>query len=173
VVVSTDSTLALWSTFTAKAELVGAAVVRAASQDTALTVLLESGASLVHTARLAHHFPTVAAGLGPTVPPGAPAAEVVSAGEFAVAETGSVAVNEAQPDRAACFLAERLWLLVAADQLVPNLDLALERIREMVLAGSHHPVLMTGPSRTADIERQVTLGAHGPRSLIIIVVGPP
>ena len=100
-----------------------------------------------------------------------PATEVVGAGEFGVAETGSVAVDEARGDRGMCFLAERLWLLVPEGEMVPNLDAAMLRMRELVQHGSSHPLLMSGPSRTADIERVLTVGVHGPRALVIVVIG--
>jgi L-lactate dehydrogenase complex protein LldG len=31
---------------------------------------------------------------------------------------------------------------------------------------------VTGPSRTADIEQKIQLGAHGPRRLHVVIVGP-
>ena len=68
-------------------------------------------------------------------------------------------------------LSERLWLLVPESALVATLDDAMERMRELVLAGAHHPLLMSGPSRTADIERTLTVGVHGPRALVVVVVG--
>ncbi len=88
-------------------------------------------------------------------------------------ETGSVALDEPATDRATCFLAERLWLLVPERELLSTLDEALERIRALVQGGAHHPLLMSGPSRTADIERVLTIGVHGPRALTIVVVQQP
>jgi L-lactate dehydrogenase complex protein LldG len=88
-----------------------------------------------------------------------------------VAETGSVAVNESKEDRGRCFLAERLWILIAEREIVPALDAGMERMRDLVRAGARHPLLMTGPSRTADIERVLTIGVHGPRALCVVVVG--
>jgi L-lactate dehydrogenase complex protein LldG len=64
-----------------------------------------------------------------------------------------------------------LWLLVAESALLPDLDSALQRIGELIRTGAHHPLLMSGPSRTADIERVLTIGVHGPRALVIVVVG--
>jgi L-lactate dehydrogenase complex protein LldG len=151
--------------FTAKAELLGAAVMRTASAETAAALLREATADYVCTASALARF----AGVGPRGS-GQPAEEVVAAGQFAVAETGSVVVDEPADDRALCFLAERLWLLVRESELVPTLDAALERVRDMVQGASAHPVIMSGPSRTADIERVLTVGVHGPRALVVIVV---
>jgi L-lactate dehydrogenase complex protein LldG len=158
----------LWSTFTAKAELVGAAVMRTSSQETAASLLREAAPGYLCTSSVATRFPRVAVSHLLE-----PASDVVAAAEFAVAETGSVAIHEPADDRGKCFLAERLWLLVPENALVPTLDAALLRINELIAAGASHPVLMTGPSRTADIERVLTIGVHGPRALVIVIVGTP
>ena len=155
----------LWSTFTARAELLGTAVMRTASQETAASLLLEAAPGYACTRHAANRFPRVAQRASD-----APQ-EIVAAGVFAVAETGSVAINEPADDRGRCFLAERLWLLVAESALVPNLDVGLQRMGELIRAGAKHPLLMSGPSRTADIERVLTIGVHGPRALVIVVVG--
>lgn len=94
-------------------------------------------------------------------------------GLFAVAETGSVAVALPRDERGRCLLAERLWLLVSADELVPTLDVALERIDALVRSGRPYVTLMTGPSRTADIERALTVGVHGPRELHVVLIDGP
>src|ERR1051326_6208684 len=157
-----------WSTFTARAELLGAAVMRTSSQDTAASLLLEAAPNYVCTRSAANRFPRRAeraqqAGSQPAV-------EVVAGAEFAVAETGAVAIDEPADDRGRCFLAERLWLLVPQDALVQSLDEALQRMGELIRRGAHHPLLMSGPSRTADIERVLTIGVHGPRALVIVIV---
>lgn len=91
-------------------------------------------------------------------------------GLFAVAETGSVAVGASRDERGACFLAERLWLRVGTADIVATLDEALERLERLVAERRTYLTLMTGPSRTADIERTLTIGVHGPRELHIVVV---
>ena len=95
----------------------------------------------------------------------------IAAGLFAVAETGSVAVALPRTERGVALLAERLWLLVPASELVPTLDLALARVEALVRGGRPYVTLMTGPSRTADIERALTVGVHGPRELHVVLVG--
>ena len=40
-----------------------------------------------------------------------------------------------------------------------------------VFADSSNLTLITGPSRTADIERTLTIGVQGPRALCVIIVG--
>jgi L-lactate utilization protein LutC len=140
--------------------------MRTASQETAVSLLLEAAPGYVCTRSAAMRFPQVAEhATTPETP------DVVAAGEFAIAETGSVAINEPADDRGRCFLAERLWLLVAETALLPDLDSGLQRIGELIRAGAKHPLLMSGPSRTADIERVLTIGVHGPRALVIVVVG--
>jgi L-lactate dehydrogenase complex protein LldG len=160
----------LWTTFTQKAELVGVVVMRTASQETAAALLREATGGFACTANAAKRFPKLARRAS-RKQSDSPAAEVVAVGEYAVAETGSVALNEPAADRGKCFLAERLWLLVAERGIVPTLDGGMERMRDLVQGGARHPLLMTGPSRTADIERVLTIGVHGPRALVVVVVG--
>jgi L-lactate dehydrogenase complex protein LldG len=168
VAVEATASSTLWSTFTAKAELLGAAVMRTSSQDTAASLLRDAAAEFACTARAASSYPHVAAALRARA---SPAGEVVGIGEFAIAETGSVALDERAADRGLCFLAERLWLLVPEQAIVSSLDVGLQRLGQLIQRGSTHAVLMSGPSRTADIERVLTIGVHGPRALVIVVVG--
>jgi L-lactate dehydrogenase complex protein LldG len=131
---------------------------------------------------LRDHFAQKAAAVGATVttaPDDAAARSAaghedgdrIAAGLFAVAETGSVAVALPRAERGSALLAERLWLLVPASELVASLDEALARIERLVRGGRPYVTLMTGPSRTADIERALTVGVHGPRELHVVLVG--
>jgi L-lactate dehydrogenase complex protein LldG len=160
----------LWQRFAAKAEVLGA-VVQSAADEAAAAELIARGAPPAATRSLTERFPAVAARCTPAAGADPVAAEVVAGGVFAVAETGSVLVCEPNRDRGACLLAERLWLLVRDDQIVPTVDRAFERLAELIREGAPHAILMTGPSRSADIERTLTVGVHGPRELMIVVVG--
>src|SRR5689334_23157561 len=119
--VDASAAVSLWSTFTAKAELLGAAVMRTSSQETAASLLREAAAEFVCTASTAQRFPRVVA----KAARGANGAEVVAPAAFAIAETGSVALDEPPDDRGKCFLAERLWLLVPESAIVTTLDVGL------------------------------------------------
>lgn len=93
---------------------------------------------------------------------------VVGAGEIGVAENAAVWVSApAVADRAALFLAEHVALVLEADALVDNLHQAYERID---VAAGCFGVFVSGPSKTADIEQSLVIGAHGPRSLTVFLV---
>ena len=93
---------------------------------------------------------------------------VVASGFLAVATTGSVAVRAAEvPQRLHLVLAKNLILLVPADALVNDLWDLYGRIAPESLAGGYM-TLISGPSKTADIELELVTGAHGPFSLTVI-----
>jgi len=88
---------------------------------------------------------------------------VVLAGGPAVAESGAVWwVPRSEAERRAAFLAERVIAVVARSQLVDHLHAAYHQIDP---AGAHYGCFMAGPSKTADIEQALVIGAHGPRAL--------
>lgn len=91
-------------------------------------------------------------------------------GAHGVAENGAVALpgSEAAP-RALPFLCQRLVLVLAADRIVPDMHAALGRIAPEDLA-SHHYTWVSGPSKTADIEQTLVLGAHGPKAVAVVGV---
>lgn len=90
--------------------------------------------------------------------------------EVLVAQTGSVMVSAACGGRGAFIVAPVHIVLARARQLVPTLDDAFARIRERGTAAQNSYVcLITGSSRTADIEKILVMGAHGPRRLVVIL----
>lgn len=90
-------------------------------------------------------------------------------GAPAVAESGAVWVAPGDlRARAAAFLAEHLVLVVPASALVHELQQAYERIDP---AAAAFGCFIAGPSKTADIEQSLVIGAHGPRSLTVILHG--
>jgi L-lactate dehydrogenase complex protein LldG len=91
--------------------------------------------------------------------------------DAAVAETGSlVLVSTADQPRSASLVTPHHVAVVRRGEIVPTLGAALSKLRGSIPAASAINVI-TGPSRTADIELQLTLGVHGPGALVV-VVGP-
>jgi len=66
-------------------------------------------------------------------------------------------------------LPETHLVLLPASRLVPGLEEALEAVAT-VSGTSSAPVLITGPSRTSDIEMTTVFGVHGPRSLRVLLI---
>jgi hypothetical protein len=101
---------------------------------------------------------------------GARAAVGVTSAILGVASTGSVLIGSgASSPRAASILPETHLVILPADRLVAGLEDALEAVQG--LASTHSaPFLVTGPSRTSDIEMEMVLGAHGPRRLHVLLV---
>lgn len=90
-------------------------------------------------------------------------------GVFGVAESGAVWVDAgALPQRAVLWLAEHLVLALPAAELVPQLHAAYARLR---FQGPGFGVFVAGPSKTADIEQSLVIGAQGPRSTTVMLVG--
>lgn len=90
-------------------------------------------------------------------------------GEFAVAENGAVWVSgQSVKHRAVYFLTQHLVLVVPRDQILDHLHQAYERLR---FDGPGYGLFISGPSKTADIEQSLVIGAHGPRSLTVILLG--
>ncbi|MCS7062986.1 MAG: lactate utilization protein [Methylacidiphilales bacterium] len=89
-----------------------------------------------------------------------------------IAQTGTVLISTAiTSSRALSALPPTHIVLATEKQIVADLPAAFDLIAEKY--GSAYPsafTLITGPSRTADIERTLVLGAHGPRRLIIIII---
>lgn len=88
-----------------------------------------------------------------------------------VAETGSL-VLLSDPDTPTCFnfLPEHLICVLEPHNLVRDLDSLWRRIRRDCGGLPRAVNLVTGPSRTADVEQTIQLGAHGPRRLHVILV---
>jgi L-lactate dehydrogenase complex protein LldG len=95
-------------------------------------------------------------------------AVAILCGAIAVAENGAVGLDgrEARP-RALPVICDRLVLLVETRRIVPDMHAALARLPDGALA-HHHFTFVAGPSKTADIEGELVLGAHGPRGLTVV-----
>jgi L-lactate dehydrogenase complex protein LldG len=94
----------------------------------------------------------------------------------AVAETGTL-VLVSGPDNPTTlnFLPDVHIVVVDACDIAPDFEVVMARLRERYGTGAMPRTvnMITGPSRSADIEQTLLLGAHGPRKLHVIVVGNP
>ncbi len=92
--------------------------------------------------------------------------------EFLIARLGSVLVSSMHQSGRKNFVYPPVHLVFAyASQIVPDLKQAFQGIKEKY--GNKPPSmisLITGPSRTADIEKTLIMGAHGPKELFVFVV---
>ena len=92
---------------------------------------------------------------------------LVCPGAFGVAENGAVWLPESgMGSRAAPFLAQHLVLVLDRNAIVPDMHAACDRL-EAFREG--YGVFVAGPSKTADIEQTLVIGAHGPRSLLVLL----
>jgi L-lactate dehydrogenase complex protein LldG len=87
---------------------------------------------------------------------------------FGVAENGAVWLPLARlRHRSAVFLATHVVVVLERGHLVADLHAAYEVI-DLVAEG--FGVLVAGPSKTADIEQALVIGAHGAKSLTVLLV---
>jgi L-lactate utilization protein LutC len=95
----------------------------------------------------------------------------VSLADYAIAETGTLVFSSGEKSASSWhFLPGLEFVLIRRDLIVPR----LENVIEALTRNSGMPAtvnLVTGPSRTADIEQTIERGAHGPRELCILIAG--
>ena len=91
----------------------------------------------------------------------------IARGEFLVAENGAIWVDgDSLPHRVMIFIAQYLAIVASRTQIVDHMHAAYRRI------GQPKPgfgVFVSGPSKTADIEQSLVLGAHGCRKLQVFL----
>ena len=90
--------------------------------------------------------------------------------EAVVAQTGSIFVSASCGGRGASIVAPCHIAFGTVSQLVPDLATLLRRAsQENTLTQNSFACLISGSSRTADIEKILVQGAHGPRRLVVIL----
>ena len=94
-------------------------------------------------------------------------AAILSA-HFGVAENGAVWVTEnIMCDRALPFITQHLVVIINAGTILPDMHAAYNKIGNKDYGYS---IFIAGPSKTADIEQSLVLGAHGPISMTVFVL---
>lgn len=88
-------------------------------------------------------------------------------GRIGVAENGAVWIEQDVRQRAVYFISEKLLILLDKTKIVSNMHEAYRRIH----TGKYgFGVFISGPSKTADIEQALVMGAHGPRDVMVVLV---
>lgn len=162
---------AAWEDFSAVLTSVGGTALQAVVGDAALREAVSAAIAFVPgrvvagagAARLLAGIP----GWSPASGSLADAGLGIVTGRLAVAENAAVLIDaECLPERSLLVLAQHLLVLVPADALVGGFTEA-----QGVLASRPAPWYATwisGPSKTADIEQTLVIGAHGARTLSVL-----
>ncbi|WP_439181911.1 LutC/YkgG family protein [Carboxylicivirga taeanensis] len=95
----------------------------------------------------------------------------ITACEFLIARSGSILVSSGQPSGRLLNIFPPVHVVIArANQLVPFIDDALTQYKlKYKECLPSQATVITGPSRTADIEKTLVMGAHGPKQLIVLI----
>jgi L-lactate dehydrogenase complex protein LldG len=89
-----------------------------------------------------------------------------------VAQTGSVLTSSACGGRGASIVPPCHIVYGRGEQIIPDIAAALALgLVQAEITGASYVGLITGSSRTADIEKILVQGAHGPRRLVVILEG--
>lgn len=185
--VADETTIAsLLAEFRAKAEPLGVAVTRVADRSAMAHLVAEWTSELgvdrvLVATELTRRAPRLAAQLeaagfqvqAPTTPEEMRDAPVgLSLAHLAIAETGSVLLSEPSlGDRSVGMLTLAQAIICPTSALVPSLDEAIPMLRQLAATpGGSFSTLVTGPSRTADIERVLTVGVQGPGVVMTLFV---
>lgn len=168
--------------FIESAKRVGAIVERAQSLEEAVSYIFENakGTTLVPVTPLVvrHGLKAMLVNAGVAVlnkqfrEGGQFPAAGVTFSNFAMADTGTVVLESTDENiRLATTLPEKHFVIVdPATILVDNLAAAAPMNDLHLGSAPKFIAYITGPSRTADIERVLTIGCHGPRELHILLV---
>jgi L-lactate dehydrogenase complex protein LldG len=91
----------------------------------------------------------------------------VSTAIYGLADTGSVVLSSSTEPRAQSLLPDAHVTLLREDLILPGLD------ELFAVLGDDLPsalAIVTGPSRSADIEQKLAVGVHGPREVHVVLL---
>lgn len=87
-------------------------------------------------------------------------------GHFGVAENGAVWITRQVKHKTLYFISNSLVMLIDRNSIVNNMHEAYKRTENMTY---DFGAFISGPSKTADIEQALVLGAHGPVKVLVVL----
>jgi len=96
----------------------------------------------------------------------------LTAVDWGIAETGSLVLDSSSEDvRIATMLPETHVAILPASKIKPDSEALEEELNSILKADTpSYTAFITGASRTADIERVLAIGVHGPQELHILIM---
>ena len=88
-------------------------------------------------------------------------------GELGVAENGCIWVPQTMKEKAVCFISEELVILLDRSNIVDNMHEGYKRIQVPELG---YGCWISGPSKTADIEQALVMGAQAARGVTVLII---
>ena len=97
----------------------------------------------------------------------------IAEAHYAIASTGTFAVMTAEARPSSLTLLPPISVIIVnIDRVVPNLAAAIASFGVDTIS-TNRVSFITGPSRTADIEKRIVMGVHGPKTLYGAIIWPP
>jgi hypothetical protein len=157
--------------FAMQANFLGAAVIHAAYRSLASDVRAIVGEEC-ESLRISSDLLRIVPGLADLEKPSQEhPTTVLSRAHLGVAATGSVLTAEETPeDRRLHILTRRHVVLLPANRIVAAMSDAAGVLRVLHGIGMRYLTFVSGPSRTADIEKILTIGVHGAHELVVVIV---
>lgn len=90
----------------------------------------------------------------------------VVAGEIGVAENGCIWIPQQMKEKAVCFISEYLVIVLPKNGIVNNMHEAYDRIN---MPNTGLGTFISGPSKTADIEQALVMGAQAARGVTVVI----
>lgn len=87
-------------------------------------------------------------------------------GKVAVAENGCIWVPQTMKERAVCFIAEHLVIIIDRDSIVDNMHQAYDNVE---IGDYGYGCFISGPSKTADIAQALVMGAQAARGVTVLI----
>ena len=90
----------------------------------------------------------------------------VVAGQVGVAENGCIWIPQPMKEKAVCFISEYLVIVLPKSGIVNNMHEAYARIQ---MPATGLGTFISGPSKTADIEQALVMGAQAARGVTVVI----